>query len=327
MRNIRWGILGPGAIAHSFTKGLTALPDAVISAVGSRSLERAREFAQQYKIATSYGSYEELVHDPQVDIIYVATPHTLHKECILLCLNAGKAVLCEKPFTLNAKEAEEVIHCARSVKQFLMEGMWTRFLPAIVKVRELLKNQVIGDIRQVKADFGFQADWNPENRLFNPQLGGGALLDVGIYSTSFASMVFGVQPSQISSLSYLGETGVDEQYMALFGYQGGKLAALSGAVRTETPHDALILGTDGYIKIPDFWHAQSVILSLKGMEIEKFDIPYLGTGYQYEAAEAMKCIREGKLESHIMPLQESLDIMKTLDHIRMQWGLKYPAEI
>lgn len=234
--------------------------------------------------------------------------------------------MCEKPFTLNAKEMEEVIHCAKNTKLFLMEAMWTRFLPALVKVRELLRSHVIGEIRQVKADFGFRGEWNPQNRLLNPQLGGGALLDVGIYSASFASMVFGVQPSRISSISYLGETGVDEQYMALFGYPGGKMAALSGAVRTETPHDAWILGTEGYIKIPDFWHAQSVILGLNGMETENFDLPYLGTGYNYEAAEAMSCLRQGKLESDVMPLQESLDIMKTLDQIRAQWGLKYPSE-
>lgn len=326
MEKVRWGILGPGQIAHSFVKGLTILPDAEIAAVGSRSLERAKEFAQQYHIAASYDSYEAVVNDPEVDIVYVATPHTLHRACTLLALKAGKAVLCEKPFTLNASEAQEVIQCAKKEKRFLMEAMWTRFLPAMVKVRELLQNHAIGEIRQVKADFGFRAEWDPQGRLLNPMLGGGALLDVGIYPTSFASMVFGLQPSQITSIPYIGETGVDEQYMALFGYPGGEIAALSGAVRTETPHDAWILGTNGYIKIPDFWHARSVILGVTGTSPEVFELPYLGTGYSYEAAEAMQCLRQGKLESAIMPLQETLDIMKTLDHIRKQWGLTYPSE-
>jgi predicted dehydrogenase len=323
MDKVKWGILGPGAIAHSFIKGIQTLEDANVVAVGARNIEKATTFACRYDIPNVYGSYEELVNDPTIDIVYVATPHFLHKDCTLMCLKAGKAVLCEKPFTMNTKEAEEIINYAKGAKLFLMEAMWTRFLPAIGKVRELLKAEVIGEVRQVKADFGFCADWNPEGRLLNLNMGGGALLDVGVYPISFASMVFGAQPSQIKSMAHLGATGVDEQFMALFGYDNGKLASLSGAVRTDTPHDAWVIGTEGILQIPDFWHATSVILSVKDKPIEKFQLPFDATGYGYEAAEAMRCLRQGKLESDIMPLQESLSIMQTMDAMRKQWGLTY----
>jgi dihydrodiol dehydrogenase / D-xylose 1-dehydrogenase (NADP) len=323
MIKIKWGIMGPGVIAHSFVKGLQALPDATIFAVGARSMEKAAAFAQLYDIPNVYGSYEEMLNNPEVDIVYIATPHTLHKECTLMCLKAGKAVLCEKPFTINAQEAQEVIDYAKKARLFLMEAMWTRFLPAIVKVRDLLKKEVIGEIRQVKADFGFRCAWEPKNRLLNLRMGGGALLDVGIYPISLASMIFGVQPDKIQSIAHLGDTGVDEQFMAVLGYGDGKIASLSGAIRTDTPQDAWIIGTKGYIRIPDFWHAASVILCLKDKQVENIQLPYEATGYGYEAAEAMRCLRQEKLESDIMPLQESLSIMQTMDIMRKQWGLAY----
>lgn len=216
-KEIRWGILAPGSIAHKFVRGLELLEDAKVVAVGSRSIGRAETFAQQYGIAKAYGSYEELASDPDIDIVYVATPHSAHKECALLCLKAGKAVLCEKPFTVNTKEAEEVIQYARESKLFLMEAMWIRYLPVIIKVREWLYKGVIGEVKMLKADFGFRIEWNPEGRLLNPALAGGALLDAGIYPVSFASMVFGKQPVEIKSMSYIGTTGVDEQFTTLFG--------------------------------------------------------------------------------------------------------------
>jgi dihydrodiol dehydrogenase / D-xylose 1-dehydrogenase (NADP) len=320
---IRWGILAPGRIAHKFVKGLLALEDAQAYAVGSRTLEKAQEFADQYGIPKAYGSYQELAEDPDVDIIYVATPHPAHKESVLLCLKAGKAVLCEKPFTMDANEAEELVKAARESKLFLMEAMWTRFLPAIVKVREWLSQGLIGDIRMVKADFGFRIGWDPENRLLNKKLGGGALLDAGIYPVSFASMVYGTQPAEIRSLSHIGETGVDEQFSLLFGYPEGKLAALSGAVRTKLINDAWIMGTEGYIHVPEFLFARSASLLVNGKEKETYEPEFIATGYNYEAAEAMRCLREGRTESSVMPLDETVGIMRTLDTVRAQWGLEY----
>lgn len=323
---IRWGILGTGSIAHKFAAGLQALPDAVLTAVGSRSKDKAAEFAAQYFIPHIYGSYEELAASHELDAIYIATPHPYHKENSILCLNAGKAVLCEKPFTVNAAEAAEVIACARRNKVFLMEAMWSRFMPAMQAVREKLSQGTIGDIRMVTADFGFRAPWDPSSRLLDPALAGGALLDVGIYPLSFTSMVFGGAPMQIASMAHIGKTGVDEQSAILLGYGDGKMALVSCAVQTNTPQGAWILGTEGSIHIPLFWHAVSATLTNTGGKVEIIAPPVEGNGYNYEAAEVMSCIREGRLESSIMPLDETLALMKTMDSIRSQWGLRYPME-
>jgi dihydrodiol dehydrogenase / D-xylose 1-dehydrogenase (NADP) len=325
-QKINWGILGAGGIAHRFVEALNSLDDAVVTAVGSRSLERADAFGNECHIPKCYGSYQDLVNDAEVDIIYIATRHPDHKAAALLSLKARKAVICEKPFTVNAKELAEVIWCARESRVFLMEAMWTRFLPAAVKVREWLAEGVIGEIRQVRADLGFRAEWNPKSRLLDAELGGGALLDVGIYPLSYAMMVMGSAPSSIASMAHIGSTGVDEQFSALLGFEGGKFASISGAVRTQTAHDAWIYGTEGYIHIPDFWHAQSAKLCLQGKPVENYDMPFEGVGFKYEAQEAMNCLRAGKLESDVMPLDESLAIMKTMDAIRGQWDLKYPCE-
>jgi len=323
---IGWGIMATGGIAHKFCEGLKNLEDAEIVAVASRSLDKARDFAGKHGIKRAYGCYEDLVKDPGVDIVYVATPHPYHLPGALLCLEAGKAVLCEKPFAMNARESETLIRLARENGLFLMEAMWTRFLPAIVKVREWLERGLIGEVRFLKADFGFRTPWDPEGRFLNPELGGGALLDVGIYPVSFASMVFGCQPRSIKGMAHIGETRVDEQFAVLFGYEGGRIASLSGAVRTRFVNDAMIMGTEGRIHIPNFFCADTAVLYSASGEKEVFGPELEGNGYQYEAAEAMRCLREGRLESNTMPLDETLAIMRTMDTIRAQWGLKYPCE-
>ncbi len=322
---IRWGILAPGNIAHQFARGLKVLPDAELIAVGSRSIERADKFADEFDIPHRHGSYADLVSDPDVDAIYVATPHPFHKDCAILCLKAGKAVLCEKPLAVNAEQVKEMIACAREYKQFLMEAIWTRFIPVMVKVREWLADGAIGEPRILTADFGFRAGLNPEGRLFKPELAGGGLLDVGIYTIAMAYMVFGA-PSQITSLAHVGETNVDEQAGILLGYDEGQIALLHCAIRTGTPQEARIMGTDGSIHIPGFWHSTSATLNAAGKEPERVEMPFKGNGYENEAIEVMRCLREGKLESDIVPLAESLSIMETMDSVRAQWGLKYPME-
>jgi predicted dehydrogenase len=324
---IRWGILGTGVIAHKFADGLSALPDAQLVAVGSRSQSTAARFGDEYGVPNRHASYEGLVTDPAVDVIYVSTPHPLHKDNMLLCLAAGKAVLCEKPFTINAHEAETVIRLAREQGLFLMEAMWTRFLPAVVKAREFLMEGVIGEVRMVQADFGFRAEVDPQHRLLNPNLGGGALLDVGVYTVSLASMVFGQQPAEIASQVYLGNTGVDELSGTIFRYHNGQIAVLSSSLQVNTPHDALIVGTKGNIRIHrPFWQTDGMTLSINGHPDQVMNLPRQGNGYNYEAAEVMACLRAGKRESSVMPLDETLAILQTLDHIRALWGLKYPME-
>jgi predicted dehydrogenase len=236
-------------------------------------------------------------------------------------LENGKGVLCEKPFAINRQEAELMVRTAQENDTFLMEGMWTRFLPAVVRLRQLLSEGVIGEVRMLTADFGFRAGLTPEGRLFNLELGGGALLDVGVYTVSLASMLFG-KPEKISSLAHIGKTGVDEQAGIVLLHSKGELAVLSTAVRTTTPQEAVLMGTEGSIKICSPWWVPSQ-LELKGKTI---DLPFNGNGFNYEAVEAMNCIQSGRTESKIIPHQETLSIMDTLDQIRHQWGLIYPTE-
>ena len=326
-KKVRWGILGPGGIAHKFADALKAIPDAEIVAVGSRDLQRANTFADTFDVPHRHGNYVELANNCEVDVVYVATPHPFHKACAMLCLAAGKAVLCEKPFTVDADQAEALIACAREHKRFLMEAMWTRFIPVIVKVREWLAEGVIGEPRMLTADFGNRVPLTAENmkgRLFALELAGGAMLDIGVYTVSLASMVFGV-PTQITSLADIGETGVDEQAAVLLSYDAGEIASLSCAITTRTSQDARIFGTKGAIHIPNFSRATSATLEVLGKDPLQIEIPFTANGFEYQVLEVINCLRAGKLESDVMPLDESLSIIKTMDTVREQWGLKYPT--
>lgn len=322
----RWGILGTGRIAHKFAAGIAALPDQEVTAVGSRTMAAAHLFALEFGVARLHDSYEALAADPMVDAIYIATPHTYHCENTLLCLQAGKAVLCEKPFAINRGEAERMVNEARSRRLFLMEAMWSRFLPALAEVRRLLADGAIGRPRMLTADFGFRTEVNPQSRLFDPHLGGGALLDVGIYPLSLAWMIFGA-PASIQAHAHVGTTGVDERTGVLLGYDAGELALLSCAVTTDTPQEAVILGDAGRITIPTaWWMGSRIVLQPAGKKAQTIALPYIGNGYSHEAMEVAACVRDGKLESAIMPLDETLAIMGALDTIRNKIGLRYPTE-
>jgi len=323
---LRWGILGTGAIAHKFATGLTAALGAQLVAVGSRAQESADTFADTFNIPRRHASYEALSADPEVEAIYVSTPHPFHAANSMLCLEAGKAVLCEKPFTINAQEADAVIALARQKRVFLMEAMWTRYLPAIVRLRELIASGVIGEVRMLAADFGFRTGFNEESRLFDLALGGGGLLDVGVYPISLAYMLLGA-PAHIASTAHLGATGVDEQAAWLFRYAGGQIAVLSSAIRTNTPQEAYIIGTEATIKISTpWWDANELILTRDGQAPEVIVPLREGNGYNYEALEVARCLHAGLLESPLMPLDETRAIMATMDTLRAQWGLKYPME-
>lgn len=283
-------------------------------------------FGAQFEVSRCHASYVALANDPEVDVIYVATPHACHKESTLLALAAGKAVLCEKPFTINAREAAEVISFARAKKLFLMEAMWTRCFPLMDKLRALVASHAIGEVRMLTADFGFRAEYHEEPRLFDRAVGGGALLDVGVYPVSLASMLFG-PPSRIASLAHLGPTGVGEEGAITLSHAQGQLAVLSTAVRVDTAQEAILSGTQGRIRIHrPWWRPSAMTLSREGQEDEVLEFPLAGNGYQFEAVEVMRCLRAGKLESDLMPLDETFAIMKTLDAIRAQSGLKYPMD-
>ena len=323
---IRWGIIGPGGIARRFANCMPYAPDAEIYAVASRSQEKADAFGAEYGATKCYGSYEELANDPDVDVAYIATPHNYHLPHTLLCLNAGKHVLCEKPFAVNAKEAKVMIDCAREKKLFLMDAFWTRYFPVMAKLRELLADNAIGDVMLVQADFGGRGPVIAENRHFNPDLAGGALLDVGSYCLQLASMVYGKKPKDIVSQFTIGSTGVDELSVIVCKYSDYEMATLTSAIRLGTPHEARVMGSEGYIAIPDFWHPSELTLARAGQDPETFRFPLDGEGFQYEAMEVGECIRAGLTESPVYPLDETLAIMETLDRIRADWGLRYPME-
>jgi predicted dehydrogenase len=322
-KSIGWGILGAGSIATKFATDLKQLDDARLVAVGSRSADKAAQFAQDWGVERGYGSYAEMLADAEVDAVYVATPHPFHKPHTVLCLEAGKAVLCEKPMAVNAGEVRAMVEAARAHRLFLMEAMWSRFNPVLVQVKRWLDEALIGEPRLLTADFGFSARVNPQARLFNPHLAGGALLDVGVYVVSLAYWVFGGAPVEVSAAADVGATGVDEQTGMLFKYAGGQLAHLFCAIRTRTPHSARIDGTEGAIEVPAFWHPTSAKLIRPGDE----PLEARGTfGYHHEAAEVMACLRAGKTESAVMPLDESIAIAETLDRVRALIGVRYPME-
>ncbi|MDE2890629.1 MAG: Gfo/Idh/MocA family oxidoreductase [Gemmatimonadota bacterium] len=325
--SIRWGILSTGAIARSFVKGLEAVPDAEPVAVGSRTQQAADAFGDEFGISRRHPSYESLANDPDVDVIYVATPHSLHRDNSILCLRAGKPVLCEKPFAINRPEAADIVAVAWDEGLFLMEAMWTRFLPIMYQVRQWLRDGAIGDVRMVSADFGFGSrPGTTKSRLYDPALGGGALMDVGIYSLSFASMVYRRKPSRVMSMGHIGELEVDEQAGMMLGYDAGAMAMLFTSIQCGTSHWAHIMGTKGIIRIhPPYWRGTTATLVRDGKEtlVER---EYDGNGYNCQAEAVGRYLREGKLESEEIPLDETVEIMGTMDTIREQIGLKFPME-
>ncbi len=327
MTKIRWGILSTGHIAGQFAASLAHIPGAELVAVGSRHAESAQAFGEKYQIPHRHASYEALAQDKDVDVIYVATPHNLHYANARLCLEAGKGALVEKAFTLNAGQAASLIALAREKRLFLMEAMWDRFLPHMVKVRELVSQGILGDLRLVTANLGFRAEDNPQSRLLSPSLAGGALLDVGCYVVSFASMLLG-QPDRVAGVSRLGRTGVDEDTSILLGYPQGRSAALTCAVRTNSPQDGYVIGVDGWVHLhPPFGWSGRLTLHRAGQPDQDINAPIQGSGYAYEAREVSRCLDLGLLESPVMPLDESLGVMRTLDALRQQAGLHYPEEV
>ena len=323
---IRWGIVGTGNIAHQFARALRVLPEAQLVAVASRARESADRFGDEFGVPHRHVGAEAIASDPDVDVVYVATPNVLHAAETLACLDGGKAVLCEKPFALNAADARRMVARAREKNLFLMEAMWTQCFPAMRTIRGLLASNAVGEIRLVQSNFCSRLDEQPEGRVLNPGLGGGSLLDVGVYNLALAHMVYGGPPSRISSMAYIGITGVDEQGAVILGYANGAMAVTTCAVRTSTLHDAYIYGEDGYIKIPHmYWQPDRFVLVKSGSEKEScFD--RLGNGYTYEALEVMLCLRDGVRESKVVPLSMSVDIMETMDEVRRQWGLVYETE-
>ncbi len=326
MDTVRWGILATGAIAHQFAEGLAGVKGAELVAVGSRTREAAERFGEAHGVPRRHPSYETLAADPGVDVVYIATPHAFHHRDTLMCLDAGKAVLCEKAFALNARQAREMVAQARRRKLFLMEAMWNRFNPVVQRMRRLVEDGAIGEPRMLVADFGLGAPLDPRSRLFDPALGGGALLDLGVYPLALASLLLG-PPASLATRAHLGATGVDERAGIVLSYPDGALALLHTSLGEKTPSEATLFGTEGTIRLHGpIYRPPGLTLSRPGKEDEPFHPTMAGNGYDLEAREVMRCLRDGELESPAMTLQETLSIMETMDEIRAAWGMRYPGE-
>lgn len=326
-KTYNWAILGAGRIAHKFASDLKLLPNANLLAVGSRSIERASEFASEHNAERAYGSYKELAEDPDIDIVYIATRHISHYSSTILCLDNSKAVLCEKPVAMNKDQCQLMLAKARNKKLFFMEALWTSFHPSFRKCKELVENGVIGDIKLIESDFCFKAHFDKEGRLFNPLLGGGALLDIGIYPVFFALEIAG-KPLKVQAFASIGITKVDESCTIQFKHKNDILSSLFCSLGTGGRTEATIRGSQGKIVINSEWHTpSSVDLYIEGKKKSHFGFREPGFGYHYEAKEVMHCLDKGFIESSIFGWQKSLDLITTLDLIRKKAGISYPAEI
>lgn len=312
---IRWGILGTGRMARTFTEDLLLLPDHVVAAVGSRSVRTAEEFGARYGAAQAYGSYGELAADGRIDVVYVATPHPAHHPAARLCLEAGRPVLVEKPFTTSAADAEDLAALARARGLFAMEAMWTRFNPLVVRLRELVRERAVGDVKAVYADFSFATAFDAEHRLWSPDLAGGALLDVGVYPLSFAWMLLG-PPKTVQATAAAAPTGVDANTGMLLGYDSGAVALLHCGLQADSPQTATVIGTTGRIELAaPFYRPTTMTLHREGGRSETFTADPPGHGFTYEAEEVARRLRAGETESPDMPLDETVAIVRTLDRV------------
>ncbi|MEA2080381.1 MAG: Gfo/Idh/MocA family oxidoreductase [Pseudomonadota bacterium] len=349
---VNWGILGTGYAARQFVVGLQSVPGSSLVAVGSRSVEHAGQFAREFGGARAYGSYTELVEAPDVDIVFIGTPNSRHKEDCLLALQAGKAIVCEKPFAVNAQEALEVINLARQKNLFCMEGMWTRFMPVMPAVRQLIAEGTVGEVSMLTAVLGHRIDFDPAHRLYDPALAGGALLDLGVYTISLATFLLGSSATLAASEAEIGTTGVDEQCALILSFPGACTAMLGATIRAWPCSELTVVGSQGSIRIhAPLYRPEHISVARNSGEpvvpfsrlaryMKKFTrrpsaesragfttaYPVVGNGSNYQAAEAAACVRSGRYESDIMPLADTLKIMEIMDSARQQWGHEYPSE-
>lgn len=320
---INWGIIGLGKIAKTFATDLLLSNNSKLHAVASRDIEKAKTFATDFHASKYYNSYEKLAQDPEVDVVYIATPHVFHFEYTMMCLKAGKNVLCEKAFGMNQEEVKTMISEAKNRNLFLMEAIWTRFIPATEKLLSLIEEGVIGEIKQIRADFGFKANPDPNLRLFNKKLGGGSLLDIGIYPVYLSLLLFGA-PQKITAKAEISSTGVDSFLAAIFEYQNGQKSVLESSFLVDTATEAYIFGEKGYLKMHSrFHHSEKISIHISGKEVQEIDLKYKGNGYYHEITEVENCLSNNQYESSKLPHNMSLQLIQTLDRIRKKINLKY----
>lgn len=325
MKQVRWGIMGAGRIAAALVEAIRQVPGGEVVAIGSTSSERASAFAELHGIPGRYSTYEDVAADPNVDAVYVATTNNLHLANTLVSVDHGKPVLCEKPFALNRRQAEEMVAAARASGVFLMEAMWMRFQPATSRVEAIVRSGRIGDLRSVVADFGFVAGPHPSDRLFDRTLGGGTVMDLGVYVVTFATLLLG-PPTSITASGQMSAAGIDEQAGILLRHRGG-MSTLSTSFIADSSMEAIVAGSDGHIRVhAPFHHSPRLTIERRGEVVETIDTSYEGSGYRFEVEEVHRCLLEGATESQRMSLDDTLTVMSTLDEIRDQIGLVFPGE-
>ncbi|MBE6694960.1 MAG: Gfo/Idh/MocA family oxidoreductase [Ruminococcaceae bacterium] len=324
MNKIRWGIVGAGNIAKKFAVAVKNVDCAELVAIGSRTKEKGEAFAEAYGIENVFDSYEAMASSDKVDAVYIATPHPMHVSCALLFLEAKKHVLCEKPLCVNAAQAIKLKESANRNGVFLMEAMWTRFLPAIKEIQGLIAEGAIGEVSGIKADFCYASTYDEDRKIYRNDMAGGSLLDVGVYGLHFSSIFLGEEPEEISSMAKIGH-GVDLHTNVLLKYKNGAISYISSAVDLYKPSDAYIYGTKGYIYVPTFYGAKDFYLC-KGSEKLHIEKPSIGVGFEEEIYEVCHCIAAGKTESDVLPLDKTVKILSQMDLIRKQIGLEYPFD-
>ena len=323
---MKWAIIGCGWMADDFLQSLKHVDGAEVVACGSKNIDRAKALADKFDIPSYYDSYDAMLENEEIDIVYIATTHNYHYENALLCLDHGKHLLIEKPVTINTNQFEELSKIAQKKKLFLMEAMWTRFLPGITKLKQVIASGIIGDLVILNADFGNRVDVDLNNRFYNAGLAGGSMLDMGIYPLTFANLIFAEKPSQVISAAALTETGVDATATYILQYNDNAIAKLSSSITTNLGASATIYGTKGFISIDGFFGVRQFTVVPNGEDSYVIDCDYVGTGKQFEAENVMASIATGKIESDIHPHSETLWMMQLMDKLRAEWGVVYPGE-
>lgn len=325
MSTMKMGFLGAGSIAEKMAKTIARIPEVETYAVAARDVDRARRFAKQHGFAKAYGSYEEMVSDPEVQLVYIATPHSHHYEHGMLCLKNAKHVLCEKAFTANAVQAKALLDFAKSQKKLIAEAIWTRYMPLSKKINEVINSGIIGSPTLVTANLGYPI--SRKNRIVDPALAGGALLDLSVYPINFASMIFGGDISNIASAAVMHENGVDAMDSITLCYAGGQMAVLNSTIYSRTDQQGMIYGDKGHLAVEEINNPTRIrVFDANNNEIGRYDAPPQISGYEYEVLSAVKAIEQGKLECPEMPHRETLRIMELCDGLRADWGIKFPFE-
>jgi predicted dehydrogenase len=326
MVSIRWGIIAPGRIAHKFASDFSLIHNHSITSVASTNIERARAFADKYKLSSFYGDYREMLVNEKLDIVYIASPHSFHFEQAKMCLDLGISVLCEKPVTIHSGQLKQLLTLAAEKRLFFMEALWTVFLPTYTQIFEKINNGDIGSIIGVKADFGFHMPFDQDSRLFNPSLGGGSLLDIGIYPLLLATLCLGY-PDEIKALASLTELKVDDEMIAVLNYNKRGLAQIQSTIRANTTTEAFIFGDNGSIWVPNRWiDSQKFHLLKSDGQEELIHSPWDGFGYQFQISAVEKCLAQGLLECPLVPHSLSIQLMNQMDEIRKQTGIVYPED-